>query len=80
MEVNHDINREIPVLDWESHLAERTKNMKSSARASTAMLMTSLFLVGGYTLADRSLNLTEKTFIVLECGIKRTRSGNRPET
>lgn len=31
MEVNHDLNREIPVLDWESHLAERTKGMKSSA-------------------------------------------------
>lgn len=31
MEVNHDMNREIPVLDWESHLAERTKGMKSSA-------------------------------------------------
>ncbi len=31
MEINHDLNREIPVLDWESHLAERTKNMKSSA-------------------------------------------------
>ena len=31
MEVNHDLNREIPVLDWESHLAERTDNMRSSA-------------------------------------------------
>jgi 2-aminoadipate transaminase len=31
MEVNHDLNRVIPVLDWESHLAERTKDMKSSA-------------------------------------------------
>jgi 2-aminoadipate transaminase len=31
MEVNHDLNREIPVLDWESHLAERTKGMQSSA-------------------------------------------------
>jgi 2-aminoadipate transaminase len=31
MEVNHDLNREIPVLDWESHLAERTHNMESSA-------------------------------------------------
>jgi len=31
MEVNHDLNREIPVLDWESHLAERTKFMRSSA-------------------------------------------------
>jgi hypothetical protein len=31
MEVNHNMDREIPVLDWESHLAERTKSMKSSA-------------------------------------------------
>jgi len=31
MEVNHDLNRKIPVLDWESQLAERTKSMKSSA-------------------------------------------------
>jgi|LGOV01.1.fsa_nt_gb 2-aminoadipate transaminase len=31
MEVNNDLNREIPVLDWESHLAERTKGMESSA-------------------------------------------------
>jgi 2-aminoadipate transaminase len=31
MEVNHDLNRDIPVLDWESHLAERTKFMRSSA-------------------------------------------------
>lgn len=31
MQVNHDLNREIPVLDWESHLAERTKFMRSSA-------------------------------------------------
>jgi len=31
MEVNHDLKREIPVLDWESHLAERTKGMQSSA-------------------------------------------------
>ncbi|NQS90876.1 MAG: PLP-dependent aminotransferase family protein [Chloroflexi bacterium] len=31
MEVNLDLNREIPILDWESHLAERTKNMQSSA-------------------------------------------------
>lgn len=30
MEVNNDLNREIPVLDWESHLAERTKGMGSS--------------------------------------------------
>jgi len=31
MEVNHDLNREIPVIDWEPHLAERTKFMQSSA-------------------------------------------------
>ena len=31
MEANNDLNREIPVLDWESHLAERTKHMRSSA-------------------------------------------------
>ena len=31
MEVNNDLNRDIPVLDWESHLAERTKFMRSSA-------------------------------------------------
>jgi len=31
MEVSKDMNRDIPVLDWESHLAERTKGMKSSA-------------------------------------------------
>jgi len=31
MDVNHDLNRDIPVLDWESHLAERTKFMRSSA-------------------------------------------------
>lgn len=31
MEINHDLNREIPLLDWESHLAERTKYMQSSA-------------------------------------------------
>ncbi len=30
MEVKNDLNREIPVLDWESHLAERTKGMGSS--------------------------------------------------
>ena len=31
MEVKNDLNRDIPVLDWESHLAERTKFMRSSA-------------------------------------------------
>jgi 2-aminoadipate transaminase len=31
MEVNHDLTRDIPVLDWESQLAERTKGMQSSA-------------------------------------------------
>lgn len=31
MEVNNDLNRDIPVLDWESHLAARTKFMRSSA-------------------------------------------------
>jgi DNA-binding transcriptional MocR family regulator len=31
MEVHHDLKREIPVLDWEPHLAERTLGMKSSA-------------------------------------------------
>ena len=31
MNVNLDLNRDIPVLDWESHLAERTKGMQSSA-------------------------------------------------
>lgn len=31
MNVNLDMNRDIPVLDWESHLAERTKAMQSSA-------------------------------------------------
>ncbi|HDD55056.1 MAG TPA: PLP-dependent aminotransferase family protein [Chloroflexi bacterium] len=31
MEVNNDLDRDIPVLDWESHLAERTKFMRSSA-------------------------------------------------
>jgi len=31
MSKNLDLNREIPVLDWESHLAERTKSMQSSA-------------------------------------------------
>jgi 2-aminoadipate transaminase len=31
MEINNDLNREIPILDWESHMAERTKGMKSSA-------------------------------------------------
>ncbi|MCK4488970.1 MAG: hypothetical protein KAU23_01860, partial [Anaerolineales bacterium] len=30
MEVNNDLNREIPVLDWEPHLADRTKGMESS--------------------------------------------------
>ena len=31
MKVNLDLDRDIPVLDWESHLAERTKFMRSSA-------------------------------------------------
>ena len=31
MEVNNDLNRDIPVLNWDSHLAERTKCMRSSA-------------------------------------------------
>ncbi len=31
MEISHDLNREIPVLDWEPHLAERTQRMQSSA-------------------------------------------------
>jgi 2-aminoadipate transaminase len=31
MQVKNDMNREIPVLDWESHLAKRTENMRSSA-------------------------------------------------
>ena len=31
MKVNHDLGRDIPVLDWEAHLAERTKFMRSSA-------------------------------------------------
>lgn len=31
MQVNHDLDRDIPVLDWESHLAQRTKFMRSSA-------------------------------------------------
>lgn len=31
MSNNLDLNREIPVLDWESHLADRTKSMQSSA-------------------------------------------------
>jgi 2-aminoadipate transaminase len=31
MQVNHDLDRDIPVLDWESQLAERTKFMRSSA-------------------------------------------------
>ena len=31
MSKNLGLNREIPVLDWESHLAERTRNMQSSA-------------------------------------------------
>ncbi|RLC66139.1 MAG: aminotransferase, partial [Chloroflexi bacterium] len=31
MELNLDLNRDIPVLDWDPHLAERTAGMKSSA-------------------------------------------------
>lgn len=31
MRVNYDLNRDIPVLNWEDHLAERTEGMKSSA-------------------------------------------------
>ncbi len=31
MEVNRNLDREIPVLDWETHLAARTKFMRSSA-------------------------------------------------
>ena len=31
MKVNNDLNREIPVLNWDAHLAERTKSMQSSA-------------------------------------------------
>ena len=31
MKVNYDLNREIPVLKWEDHLAARTEDMKSSA-------------------------------------------------
>jgi 2-aminoadipate transaminase len=31
MEVNNDLDRDIPVLEWESQLAERTKFMQSSA-------------------------------------------------
>jgi len=31
MKVNYDLDREIPVLNWEGHLAERTEGMKSSA-------------------------------------------------
>lgn len=31
MELNLDLNRDIPVLDWESYLATRTKGMESSA-------------------------------------------------
>jgi 2-aminoadipate transaminase len=31
MEVNKDLDRDIPVLDWETQLAERTKGMQSSA-------------------------------------------------
>jgi len=31
MELNLDLNRDIPILDWESYLAERTERMKSSA-------------------------------------------------
>lgn len=31
MEVNNDLDRSIPVLNWESHLAERTQFMRSSA-------------------------------------------------
>jgi 2-aminoadipate transaminase len=31
MDLNLDLNREIPVLDWDPHLASRTEGMKSSA-------------------------------------------------
>ncbi len=31
MKVSLDLNRDIPILDWEPHLAERTKMMQSSA-------------------------------------------------
>ncbi len=31
MDVNFDMDRDIPVLDWEPHLASRTEGMKSSA-------------------------------------------------
>lgn len=31
MKLDTDLNRDIPVLDWTLHLAERTENMKSSA-------------------------------------------------
>ena len=31
MSKNLDLNREIPVLDWDAHLADRTKSMQSSA-------------------------------------------------
>jgi 2-aminoadipate transaminase len=31
VKLDTDLNRDIPVLDWTSHLAERTENMKSSA-------------------------------------------------
>lgn len=31
MKLNYDLNREIPILDWEPHLAARTEGMKSSA-------------------------------------------------
>ena len=31
MNLNSDLERTVPVLDWESHLAARTKGMKSSA-------------------------------------------------
>ena len=31
MDINHDLDRDIPVIDWEPHLAERTKSMESSA-------------------------------------------------
>ncbi|MDZ7843260.1 MAG: PLP-dependent aminotransferase family protein [Anaerolineales bacterium] len=31
MKLNYDLDREIPIIDWESHLAARTEGMKSSA-------------------------------------------------
>ena len=30
MELNLDLNRNVPVLDWEPHLASRTEGMQSS--------------------------------------------------